>query len=450
VTARAPLRRAAPAGVLALLLAAAGAAPQDAPREGAKDPPKILLRGATILTMAGDPIPDGGVLFVPPDSREESRGRITSVGRNLPAPENTVVVDCAGRFVVPGFLDAGTQVGLVDIDLVKAANDSDGGVAPSTPELDVRDGINIESPVFGVTRSHGVTTVLVRPQSTNVINGTGAVLHCTEGTTIAERTVLAPAALHVSLGASAKARFAEKDEMPSTRMGVAALLRREFERAADYREKWRRWEERRKTEPEAERPESDPGLAVLAKALAREIPVFAGADRLDDIRTALRIGEEFGLRLAIVGGAEAWKCAKDIAERKVPVIYGPVVTQPDSPERPGARMDAARLLRDAGVPFCLMTGDAHNARNLPYHAGIAASWGLPESEALAAITREAARILGVDRDLGTIEAGKEATLCVFSGSPLEPLSRLERMYVRGREVPLRNRQTDLFEKWKER
>jgi imidazolonepropionase-like amidohydrolase len=149
-----------------------------------------------------------------------------------------------------------------------------------------------------------------------------------------------------------------------------------------------------------------------------------------------------------VGATEAWKIAPELAEKKVPVVYGPVVAQPDSPERPGARMDATRLLHDAGVLFCLMTDDAHNARNLPYHAGIAASWGLPEADALAAITRDAARVLGVSDSLGTLEPGKEATLCVFQGHPLEPLSRLEHVFIRGKEVSLRSRQTDLYEKWK--
>ena len=186
----------------------------------------------------------------------------------------------------------------------------------------------------------------------------------------------------------------------------------------------------------------------MSHPLLGEIRVFGGAERLDDIRTALRIGEEFGLRVVLFGATESWKMAKELAERKVPVVLGPVVAQPDSPDRPGARMDAAKILHEAGVSFCLRTGDAHNARNLPYQAGIAASWGLPENEALAAITRNAARILGVGDTLGTIESGKEATLCVFQGSPLEPLSRLERMYIRGQPVSLRSRQTDLYEKWK--
>jgi imidazolonepropionase-like amidohydrolase len=455
--------RGAAAALLAVL--AAGTVRGAAPQEPAEEP-AILLRGGTVLTMAGDPIPDGGVLI-------NSKGKIASVGRALPAPDRATVVDCSGRFIVPGFIDAGTQVGLVDIDMVKAANDSDEGEDPSTPDLDVRDGVNVDSPVFGVTRSHGVTTVLVHPQDTNVINGRSALLHCLDGASVADRAVLlketpreeAPRALHLSFGGSAKQRFAKKDKMPSTRMGVAAVIRREFEKAGAYREKKRRYEERKgiyeewtkahpgetppKEGPESpEKPAKEPAMEVLADALNRSIPVFAGADRLDDIRTAIRIGEEFNLRLVLFGGIESWKVAKDLAERKIPVVYGPEVRQPDSPEDPGARMDGPRILREAGVLFCLMTGDVHNSRNLPYHAGIAASWGLQESDALAAITRDAARILGVGDLLGTLETGKEATLCVFQGSPLEPLSRLEHMYIRGKEVSLRNRQTELYERWR--
>lgn len=430
--------------LLAALLGSAAPAPGATPQDGPSDP-GILLRGATVLTMSGDPIPDGGVLI--------RNGKIASVGRALPVPDGAEVIEYPGRFIAPGFIDAGTRVGLVDIDLVKSANDGDDGTVPSTPELDVRDGVNVESPVFGVTRSHGVTTVLVHPQGSNVINGRGALLHCLEGAPIAERTVLAPAALHLSFGGWAKERFAKKDQMPSTRMGVAAVVRREFEKAIAYREKFRRYKERRDAprkegEQEPDPPAVDPAMEVLTKALAREIPVFAGAHRLDDIRTALRIGEEFRLRLVLFGGTESWKVARELAERKVPVVYGPVVRQPDSPETPGARMDAPKLLREAGVLFCLMTGESHNARNLPYHAGIAASWGLAESDALAAITRDAAQVLGVADRLGTIKPGQEATICVFQGPPLEPLSRLERMYIRGKEVPLRNRQTELLEKWK--
>jgi imidazolonepropionase-like amidohydrolase len=433
----------------ALLLLVLPSQEPPVPQETADDV-RILLRGGTILTMAGEAIQDGGVLI------NATRGKIASVGRGLPAPEKAQVIDCAGRFIVPGFIDAGTRVGLVDIDLVKAANDSDEGGEPSSPDVDVRDGVNIDSPVFGVTRSHGVTTVLVVPQASNVINGRSALLHCLDGASLAERAVAAPAALHVSLGGGAKERFAKKDRMPSTRMGVAAVVRREFEKAAAYREKGRRFREklerwkseRKEGEAEPEPPAVDRAMEVLSRALAREIPVVIGAERLDDIRTALRLAEEFNLRIVIEGGAEAWKASKELAEKKIPVILGPVVRQPDSPESPGARMDSPRLLRDAGVPFCIATMDAHNSRNLPYHAGIAASWGLAEADALAAITRDAARILGCGDSLGTIEQGKEATLCVFQGNPLEPLSRLERMFIRGKEFPQRNRQTDLHDRWK--
>ena len=433
------------AGPAVLLLAALALCPRAAGQEGPE--PGILLRGGTLLTMTGDPVPDGGLLI---------RGtKIASVGRALPAPEGAAVVDCAGRFVVPGFIDACTNVGLVDIELVKAANDADEGVVPSTPDVDVRDGINIESPVFGITRSHGVTTVLVAPGSVNVVGGLGAVVHCLDGAPLAERTVLAPSGLHIAFGEGAKERFGKKDQMPSTRMGVAAVLRKEFGRARDYLDKKRRYEEKRTAprkegEETPEPPAVDNGLEVLGRALSGEIPVHASAERLDDIRTALRLAEEFHLRLVLVGAADAWKIARELAERKVPVIYGPAALQPETVQTAGARMDAPRLLREAGVLFCLATFDSQNARNLPYQAGIAASWGLPEADALASITRDAAKVLGLEGTLGALEAGREATLCVFRGSPLEPLSRLERMYIRGKEVPLRSRQTDLYEKWKDR
>ena len=426
-----------------LLLAAAlpGPAAAEEPREERP----LFLRNATVLTMAGDPIAEGCVVI--------RGGRIEAVGRALPEPAGAKVEDCTGRFVVPGFLDAGTAVGLVDIDLVKAANDSDEGPVPCTPSMDVRDGINVESPVFGVTRSHGVTTVLVMPRSGNVIAGRGAVVHCLDGAPVAERVVLAPSGLHVSFGEAPKERFGKKDQVPSTRMGIASVVRKELERARDYREKRRRYEEKRGAPPKEgeeppEPPATDPDLEVLAAALAGEIPVFAHASRLDDLRTAIRIAGEYRLRLVLVGATDSWKIARELAEKKIPVVYGPATGQPETVETLGARMDAPRLLREAGVLFGLMTGDAHNARNLPYQAGIAASWGLSEADALAAITRDAARVLGVGHLLGTIEPGKEATLCVFRGSPLEPLSRLERMYIRGKEVSLRNRQTDLYEKWK--
>lgn len=440
---RSPLPPAAAAAALLAALALGPAAAAPAPEDPQPDP-GILLRNATVLTMAGDPIPEGGVLI---------RGeKIAGVGRQLPAPDRATVIDCTGRFVVPGFIDAGTSAGLVEIGMVKAVNDSDEGVVPSTPDVDVRDGVDVDSPVFAVTRSRGVTTVLVAPQETNVVNGLGAVLHCLDGAPMSRRIVLAPSGLHVSFGVPPKERFGAKDATPSTRMGIAAVLRREFARAQDHGEALRRHEEARKAakegEPAPAPPARDRGLEVLLRALRREIPVFARAERLDDIRTALRIAGEHDLRLVLWGAAEAWKIAPELAARKIPVVFGPATGQPDSPERPGARMDAPRLLRDAGVLFCLMTGDSHNSRNLPVHAGIAASWGLPETDALAAITRDAARVLGLGDVLGTIEPGREATLCVFQGSPLEPLSRLDRVFIRGKEVPLRSRQTDLLEKWK--
>jgi imidazolonepropionase-like amidohydrolase len=415
----------------------------------AEDEP-VLLRNGTVLTMAGPAIEGGSVLL--------RDGRIVAVGAGtLEAPAGTRVIDCSGRFILPGFIDAGTRLGLVEIDMVKSTNDTDEGTEPSTPDLDVRDGVNQDSDLWAVARSRGVVVALVVPQEANVFGGRAAVLRCLDGPEgpMDARTVKAPAALFISLGVPPRERFGEKDRSPSTRMGIAAVLRREFQKAKEYAAT--RDRHAAKTEAAAGKGEDPPdppavdaGLEVLASALAGTIPVIARAERLDDIATALRIADEFGLRLILYRATEAWKLAEELAARRIPVILGPVTRQPDSPEVPGARMDAAAILHRAGVRLCLMTGDAHNVRNLPFHAGIAMSYGLPKEAALSLITREAAVILGVDADLGTIEVGKEGTLLVVQGDPLEPLSKMEHVFIRGREVSLRSRQTQLHERWRDR
>ncbi|MHC4923115.1 MAG: amidohydrolase family protein [Planctomycetota bacterium] len=405
----------------------------------------VLLRNGTIHTMAGEVVEKGSVLL--------RNGRIMAVGRDVPLPDGAEVIDCRGGTVVPGFINAGTRVGLVDISLVKSVNDTDAGTDPSTPDIDVRDGVNIESDLWAVTRSRGVTTVLVIPQETNVIAGRSALMHCVDGPegSVEERTVLAPTGLHVNFGVPPKRRFGGKNRTPSTRMGIAAVVRREFEKARGYVEKRRAWERKKEEgDSKAKEPESDPAKDVLAAALRREIPVFARAHRLDDIRTALRIAEEFRLKLILQGATESWKMADELAKKNIPVVLGPVLQQPSSSETPGARMDAARILHEAGVSFCFMSGDAHNARNLPYHAGIAVSHGLDRGVALAAITKNAAEILGVQDTLGTLQTGREGTLLVFDGDPLEPLSRLRHVLIRGRSVSLRSRQTELYDEWKDR
>jgi imidazolonepropionase-like amidohydrolase len=203
---------------------------------------------------------------------------------------------------------------------------------------------------------------------------------------------------------------------------------------------------------EPEEPARDLRLEALGLALEKKLPVLVRAQREDDIRTALRLADEFKFRLVLRHGAEAWKVADLLAKRNIPVIVGPIGQQPSSFESPGARYDNAALLRKAGVTIAIQTAETHNVRNLPFAAGMAAAHGLTPEEALEAITAGAARVLGIAGRYGTLEKGKVANVAIFEGEPdgdpLQPRTKLRQLFIRGKQVPLKSRQTELFEKYR--
>jgi imidazolonepropionase-like amidohydrolase len=171
---------------------------------------------------------------------------------------------------------------------------------------------------------------------------------------------------------------------------------------------------------------------------------------VDDLWTALRLADEFKLRIILLHATEGWKIADEIAKRKIPVLVGPVTTQPDSMETLGATYENADILHRAGVVIAIVTADEHNVRNLPFLAGIAAAYGLPREEALRAITANPAAILGVSGTIGAIREGLSADLVVFDGDPLQPRSRIEHLLIAGRIIPPTSRQTELYERYRNR
>jgi len=182
-----------------------------------------------------------------------------------------------------------------------------------------------------------------------------------------------------------------------------------------------------------------------------ERQVFFNADSADDIKAAVRFAEEFGLKPVIAGGAQAWKVASFLAERKVPVLVGPVLRLPDGRYDPydAPYANAARLHK-AGVPFAIRSADSSNARNLPYHAAMAAAFGLPREEALKAITLNPARILGVDDRIGSLSAGKAADVILTTGDPLEVITDVVAVFIDGKPQSLETRHTRLRDKFRER
>jgi imidazolonepropionase-like amidohydrolase len=248
-----------------------------------------------------------------------------------------------------------------------------------------------------------------------------------------------PAGLHVSLGEGPKNRYGERQKMPVSRMGEVAMLRAALIEGKEYAEAWKRYDEKRQKETgqetgEQKAPQRDLRREALAEAATGRLPVFIHCHRADDILTALRVGEEFALKLVLVHATEGIKVAAQIARAGVPVVVGPVSTIPERMETLEASQETAAVLARAGVKIAIATGSSHYASHLPYEAGLAAAAGLSEDQALRAITLGAAEILGIAERTGSIERGKDADLVIMGGDPLEITTPVEWVIIGGEMV----------------
>jgi imidazolonepropionase-like amidohydrolase len=274
--------------------------------------------------------------------------------------------------------------------------------------------------------------------------------------------VKSPAALHISFGESPVGNWRAKKKIDS-RMGLVAMLRQSLIAAQEYKKSFKDYEvktkqykdnlslpekKRNKYLQEPEPPAKDLGKEVIAMALEQKLPVIASAQRRDDILAAIRLAEEFNLKLIILYGSEAYMIPDELAKRNIPVLLGPITTQPSAMETQGAIYENAALLDKAGVKFAIITGGAHNVRDLRFQAGIAVEYGLAFESALEAITIHPAEILGVGDDIGSIAPGTIANIAIFDGDPLQPLTKVVNVIIEGRQMPLESYQTELYLKYK--
>lgn len=405
----------------------------------------VAIKNAKIYTMAGPVLEKGTIVF--------RNGRIEAVGTNVNIPKDARVIDGSGKVVMPGMIDANCRVGLEEITQVPASVDSSESTDPVTPQLYVIDGFFPESVSIGVTRRNGITAGVVAPDDVNVFTGMSAMIEFS-GKRINEIIVKGPVAMNITLGEAPKTTYGPRNKMPMTRMGTAALLRKTLQEAKEYGEKWKRYTEKGKDKKDekdsAKVPEKDYRLEALQDVLNGKLPLVAAAHRVDDILTAIRIAEEFGIKqnLVINHGTDAYQIADLLAREKIPVLVGPVTTQPERIETLGALYENAARLNKAGVLIAIQTNEAHNARNLPYEAGLAVAYGLPYEEALKAITINAAKIFRVDTEVGALQTGKRANLILASGDPLEPRTEIVSIFIAGEEMPDASFQKEIWEKLK--
>ena len=407
-------------------LAAAGALLAAAPAAAQT----VAIVGGTVQTMAGPAIQNGTVVI--------RDGRIVAVGAGIPVPAGARTIDARGKVVTPGFFESSTQMGLVEVDAVDETNDhrakeEDGDVVAAA--FDVRDGLNPNSIVIPVTRIAGVTTAVTRPDG-GLIEGQAAIVDLTGGS-VDSMLVRGAVAMYAALGENGKAQAG------GARGAQTQRLREVLDDARTYARNRAAYERNQFRHLAASRLD----LEALQPVLAGRMPLVVDVNRASDIRTAIAIAHEYGIRLVVSGGAEAWMVADDLAKANVPVIVKVLQDLPETFESLGERYDNAALLRRAGVKVAITTNDTHNSRNVKQEAGNAVANGLPYDEALRAITLYPAQIFGVADRYGSLEPGKVANVVVWGGDPLELLTGVEHVLIHGREVPLVSRETQLRDRY---
>jgi len=387
----------------------------------------IAITGGTVYPVSGPKIDNATVLI--------RDGRIAAVGTNVAIPTGATRIDATGKWVTPGLIDGAGNMGLREISAVQNTNEGTLRGNEVAAAFNVTEGLNPASTLIPVTRVEGVTTTLAVPGG-DLVWGQ-AVLIDLDGTTIEAMVAKSPVGVVADLSENAKGAGG------GSRAGVAQRLRRIFNDALEY--------ERRRTDYSRAQMQdlsaSAADLDALLPVLHGRLPLMVVANRRSDIETALRIAREFKLRLILAGAAEGWEIADKIVAAGVPVLVQPMDNIPGY-DALGIRYENAALLAKAGVKVSLMETQTENSRNLRQQAGNAVAYGMTWDQALRAVTLTPAEAFGVADRYGSLEVGKVANVVVWTGDPFEFSTGVEHVIIRGKEISLRSRQTELLERYR--
>jgi len=348
---------------------------------------------------------------------------IKAFGTDIQHPENAVHIEAAGRIITPGFMNSATNLGLLEIYSVKETVDYNGAASKLESAFDVQFGLNANSILLGVARSEGLTRAVVLPSGAeSVFAGHGALLHLVDGDGILEKP---KAMLVVEAGG--------KSASDKSRSAVWVGLYKAFN--------------------EAKRAGEDDSAQVsaLKPVVTGEKPLVITANRESDLRQAIRFAKKTNSRLVVLGGAEAWRVADELAAAGIAVVLNPYDVLPGTFDAVGSRAENAAILHDAGVLIAFSVSSIFKSHNagiaLRIGAGYAVSNGLEKQAALDAITINPAKIWGIDDTYGVLEVGKSADIILWSGDPLEPLSVADRVFISGKPLMVKSRQIQLRDKY---
>jgi imidazolonepropionase-like amidohydrolase len=383
----------------------------------------LAIIGKKINTITNGIIKNGVILV--------EDGKIKAIGPDVKIPDD--IKPLKAKYVMPGLVEAHCHIGIWEEKIGWAGSDGNEMTEAATPHVRALDGIKANANESGLEAAlhEGITTAQVLPGSANVIGGFGVVLKTTPKTTVDQMVIRNPSGMKIAFGENPmRAYGVQKKVMPSTRMGVAGVLRESLQKTKNYMEKMELYAD----DPE-KKPEVDLRLEALIPVLNKEIPFRAHAHRADDVVTAIRICEEFDVEMSWEHATEGHRIAEYIAEKKVPAVWGPSLTSRPKWEMRELGYGTPIIMYDAGVKFAIQTDAVGSTiRFLPICAALSVREGLPYDYALKAITIIPAEIIGVSDRVGSLEVGKDADLRLLSGDPLEFMTRCQKVIIDGEVV----------------
>lgn len=396
----------------------------------------FVIRGATVWTGTGQTLENANVVI--------RDGRIEEVGPNANA-EGATVIDGSGKFVYPGMIDAYTPLGLSEIGGIATMN-LRSEMGEYNPHMRAVVAINVDSDMMAITRANGVTTAITAP-SGGVISGQAALINMA-GWTWEDMAVEQTAAYVLNYPRQPSFRFGGFGgaSNPAAERAARERVQEQVRELKTVLTTARAYDQARAAGSE----ETDLMYEALRPLIRGEIPALISADTDEQIREAVELGREFGIKVVINGGRDAWKVRDLLAQNDVPVVLGSIQSNPASDAPYDALFAQPGVLHEAGVKFAFSTGGSANARHVPYHAALAVGYGLPKDAALRALTIWPAEIFGAADQIGTIEPGKLANLFMATGDPLDIRTQINELFIKGRRVPMDDRQTRLYEKYNAR
>ncbi len=400
----------------------------------------IALIGGTIYPITSAPIENGTLLF--------ENGKITAIGKNITIPTNAEKIDVTGKSIYPGIINALSSAGLIEIESVRGTNDL-AEVGPINPNVRTEISINPESELIPTIRANGITLSHVIPKG-SLIAGTSSVIMM-DGWTQEDLVLQAPTGLVIywprMTTLIAPWYPKTEEEQKKEREENLQKIKNVF---ADARAYWKA----KKNSPFIE---NDTRWESMLPVLEKKIPVMVYANEMQQILSAIQWAKEENVSLIILGGYDSWRVADVVKKNNIPIIVGAMHNLPTRAwEAYNTIFELPKRLYEAGIFFAIsgegatIAGETMYERNIPYQAASAVAYGLPSDMALQLITINAAKILGIDKHVGSLEIAKDATLIVTNGNPLEITTNVEMEFIQGKKIDLRSRHTELYHKYQEK